>query len=270
MMVTHQKQWQFLKKTFQLGKVPHAYLFYGQDPIGKKTLAIEFFKLLNCQAQNLESRPCQICRSCQDIEKKVHPDFFIVEPQDKEIKIAQIRGLHSRLSLRAYSAPFKSVIIDGAHCLNQDAQSAFLKLLEEPKGKTLFILITEYPEMLLPTVLSRVERLRFYSSPRTIDPQEKRIKEILQISQADLVSRFQYAKKLAGEPQDLKEVLDIWLRYFREIFISRLRQDYGGQPKDYSLTKLRKILRLIQSTNFLISTTNVNPRLALEILMLEL
>ena len=281
-MISHQNiQWQLLKKSVELEKTPHALLFYGQNSIGKKTLALELIKLLNCQAENFNVRPCQKCRSCQDIAKNVHPDLFIIEPQGKEIKISQIRELHSHLSLRAYSAPFKAVIIDQAHCLNQEAQSAFLKLLEEPKGKTIFILITEYPEMLLPTVLSRVERLRFYSSPKTIDPQEKRIKEILQMSQTDLASRFQYAKKIAEEPQNLKEILEIWLVYFREMFISAV----NSQNKDYSLvdelrssspfanarvTKLSKIIKLIQTTDFLLATTNVNPRLALEIFMLEL
>jgi len=267
-MISHQNiQWQLLKKSVELEKIPHALLFYGKSSIGKKTLALELIKLLNCQAKDFKQRPCQTCRSCRDIEKKVHPDLLIVEPEEnKEIKISQIRELHSHLSLRAYCAPFKAVIIDQAHCLNQEAQSAFLKLLEEPKGKTIFILITEYPEMLLPTVLSRVERLRFYSSPKTIDHQEKRIKEILQMSQTDLASRFQYAKKLAEEPQNLKEILEIWLVYFREMFISAVNH----QTKDYSLTKLSKIIKLIQTTDFLLATTNVNSRLALEILMLEL
>lgn len=269
MILGHQKQWQFLKESQKLGKIPHAYLFYGENRIGKKTISLEFIKLLNCQDKNLESRPCQTCRSCRDIERREHPDLFIIESQDQEIKIAQIRELHSRLSLRSYSARFKSVVIDRAHCLNQDAQSSFLKLLEEPRGKTIFILITEYPDMLLPTILSRVERLRFFSAPAkfpTDDHQKKIITEIVRMSGQDLTSRFQYAKKLSEEPQNLKEILDIWLRYFRGVLISTINH----QSKDYSLTKLRKILKLIQTTNFLISTTNVNPRLALEVLMLEL
>ncbi|MBA7634680.1 DNA polymerase III subunit tau [subsurface metagenome] len=266
-MISHQKQWQYLKKTAELGKTPHALLFYGQASIGKKTLASEFIKLLNCQQENFIDRPCQKCRSCLDIEKNVHPDLFVVEPQDnKEIKISQIRDLHTRLSLRSYSAPFKTVIINQAHCLNQEAQSAFLKLLEEPKGRTLFVLITEYPEMLLPTILSRVERLRFYSALKTVDPQEKRIKEILQIGRSDLAMRFQYAQKLSQEPRDLKEILDLWLRYFREVLLLTI----NNKSKDYSIAKLQRILRLIQTTSFLISTTNVNPRLALEMFMLEL
>ncbi len=165
-MLRNPKQWQFLKKTAELGKTPHALLFYGRSACGKQALALEFIKLLNCEAKNFEARPCLTCRSCLDIEKNAHPDLTIVEPQEgKEIKIVQIRNLQNSLSLKAYSAPFKAAIIDQAHLLNQEAQSAFLKILEEPRGNSLFILVSEYPEMLLPTILSRVERLRFYSLP---------------------------------------------------------------------------------------------------------
>ncbi len=269
MTIDHQKQWQFLKKTAELGKTPHALLFYGQSSIGKKALAKEFIKLLNCQNEKIETRPCQTCRSCRDIEKNVHPDLTIIEPQEnREIKISQIRDLQNNLALRSYSAPFKAAIINKAHCLNTEAQSAFLKILEEPKGKTIFVLISEYPEMLLPTILSRVERMGFHPSSKTqrSDDQKKAIGEIVEASKQDLFARFKYAKSLAEEPRDLREILDTWLGYFREMMLAAV----SGQAGDYSVAKLKKILQTIENTSFLISTTNINTRLALEILMLEL
>ena len=244
MATSYQKQWQFLKKPADLGRIPHALLFYGSDSAGLKDLALKFISLLNGQ----------------HVAEGIQPDLALVGPGgQKEIKIAQIRELHQKLSLKSYSATFKSVIIEQVHTMNQEAQTAFLKLLEEPKGKTVFILITEYPKMLMPTILSRVERLRFYSKTKTIDPQEKRIKEILQLTRADLATRFQYAKTLSATPQDLKEILDLWLRYFREVLLSNVYQK-----------KTVKIIKTIQTTNFLIATTNISPRLAIEILMLEL
>ncbi len=244
-------QWQFLKRMAEHGRVPHALLFYGESTADLKALALKFITLVNNQ----------------DVEKGIQPDLFFVSPgEEKEIKISQIRELHQKLSLKSYSALFKSIIIEQAHQLNQEAQSAFLKLLEEPKGKTIFILITEYPEMLLPTILSRVERLRFYSSLQPCQKEE--IKELLKISRADLVQRFDYAKKLAEDPRGLNEVLENWLRYFRELLITTVHNE--SSSKVYSLAKLERILKTIQTTDFLVSTTNVNPRLALEILMLEL
>ena len=150
-MISRQNiQWQFLKKCVELEKIPHALLFCGSDSAELKASALKFISLINNQ----------------DVGKGIQPDLFIIGPgEEKEIKIGQIRELRSKLSLKSYAAPFKAVIVEAAHQLNQEAQSAFLKLLEEPKGKTVFILITEYPEILLPTVLSRVERLRFYTTP---------------------------------------------------------------------------------------------------------
>ncbi|MEK7503797.1 MAG: DNA polymerase III subunit [Patescibacteria group bacterium] len=268
-MLRNPKQWQLLKKTAELGKTPHALLFYGQLASGKRALALEFIKLLNCEAKDFEARPCLTCRACSDIKKNTHPDLTIVEPEEsKEIKITQIRDLQNSLSLKSYSAPFKTVIIDKAHLLNQEAQSAFLKMLEEPKGNSLFILISEYPEMLLPTILSRVERLRFYSLPvsEKNTKEKEAIGEITRLSSENLLSRFQYAKALADSSADLKSVLDIWLSYFRETLLGVI----NGKSSDYPIMKLRKILKTIQDISFLISTTNVNNRLALEILMLEL
>lgn len=262
--MTLQKQWQFLKRTAELGKVPHAYLFYGEDR-GIKKLALEFIKLLNCENENFIKRPCQICRTCSNIEKMIYPDLSIVEPQDNEIKISQIRELHSRITLRAFAARFKGVIINEAHCLNQEAQSAFLKILEEPKGRTCFILITKYPGMLLPTVISRVERLWFYSSQKQIYPRED-VKKILEISKSDLAKRFQYAKELSNDHQNLKNVLEIWLGYFRETLLKTV----NNPAQQTYLTKLSSNLELLQTTHYLISTTNINSKLALEILFLEL
>lgn len=251
-MISQQKQWLFLEKCVEFKKIPHALLFYGADAAELKKLALRFVGLVNKR----------------EMEEGIQPDLFMIGPLagEKEIKINQIRELGRKLSLKSYAAPFKAVIIENAHQLNQEAQSAFLKMLEEPKGETIFILITEYPEILLPTILSRVERLRFYKTTLNVNRQEKRVKEIAKMTQSDLSVRFQYAKELAENPENLKETLDLWLKYFREIFLTAAKQP----SQDYSLGKLKNILKTIQATNFLLATTNVNPRLALEILMLEL
>lgn len=291
MIIGHQKQWQFLKQSAKSGRFSHAYLFSGPEKIGKKTIAFEFIKLINGE----------------DILKREHSDLILVEPIGQEIRIPQIRELSWRLSLKPYSAPVKVAIIDQAHCLNQEAQNSLLKTLEEPKGSALLILITEAPETLFPTVLSRCERIKFYPvkrseieeylksqgilppeleeitkiamgrpgiavelacSPQKIEEKKQVIKELIKISKADLFFRFQYAKTISSDPLYLKEVLGIWLNYFRNALLSQVS---GGEGfEDYPVAKIKRVLNLIQSTNFLISTTNVNSRLALEILLMEL
>lgn len=330
MLIGHQKIWQFLKKSAELEKIPHGLLFSGQEKLGKRTLALEFIKYLNCENTDFLKRPCQSCRSCKDIQKGQHPDLVIVEPKKpasappsakapegkkttvgkEEIQIAQIRDLNWKLSLKPYSAPIKSAIIDQAHFMNQEAQNCFLKTLEEPKGKTLLILISNLPERLFPTILSRVQRIKFYPvkkieikeylknqglsvkeseeaaslslgrpgmavdfaiTPQKLESQQQKIKELIKISNSDLNSRFQYVKDLSREPQNLRETLEIWISYFRDALLLRARaKDFPPQGLEgYSSQRLKNILKLIQSTSFLILNTNVNPRLALEILMLE-
>jgi len=296
MIVGHQKQWQFLRKSVEIGRTSHAYLFVGQAQLGKKTLAIEFVEwLFN-----------------ENIQGKQHPDFIFVEPQKGEIQISQIREFIRRLSFKPLLSPFKAAIIDQAHCMNQEAQNCLLKTLEEPKGRAILILITEYPEILFPTILSRCEIIKFYpvrkieikkylesqgipnkeieelirssmgrpgvvidfiSDPRKLENQRKTIKDLIKFSNSELSTRFQYVKDLSQDPQSLRKILDIWLRYFRNVLLATITgQDPSNslQFNNYSSFRIRKILKLIQRINFLIEKTNVNSRLALEILMIEL
>ncbi len=334
-IIGHQKQWQFLRKSAELERIPHGILFCGQEKLGKKTLAIEFAKLLNCSSTEFTKKPCQTCRSCQDIQKIIHPDFVLIEPVSPKgeiqisqtsrsapcdsIGIKQIRDLIWKLSLRPYSSFYKIAIIDKAHLMTTEAQSCFLKLLEEPKGRTILILITEYPETLLPTIISRIQKLKFspvekkeienyiiskgvlpenarqftlisfgrpgiaidfLSTPQILENQKKLISDFKKNVQSDLSFRFQYAKNLTEKGSDfsnnLSDVLNIWLGYLRNIFLSRFYSSASDeQTKDdnfnkYSLSKLMKIISLIQSTNFLLSTTNINPKLAIELLLMEL
>ena len=291
MIIGHQKQWQFLKKSAELGRLSHAYLFSGQEKLGKKTVALEWISLLFGQS------PTRLLTG-------VHPDFILITPVQKEIQISQIKDLNYRVSLRPYLASFKTAIIDQAHSMNQEAQNCFLKTLEEPRGKTLLILISEYPEFLLPTIRSRSEIIKFYqvskkeienylkeqgveekkaqvisqisqgkpglvidflNQPQKLKERTAVLNEIIRLTNSDLSLRFQYAQKISQMP-NLKETLNIWLSYFRENLISSL----NSKVEPWKIEKLVKILEKIQSTNFLISTTNVNSRLALEILMFEL
>ena len=289
MIIGHQKQWRFLKKSVELGKISHAYLFCGEEHLGKKRIALEFVKLINGGNFDLG-----------------HPDLILIEPKEKEIQIAQIRELIQKLSFKPYSALFKVALIDQAHLMTKDSQNSFLKTLEEPKGRTVLILITETPERLLATISSRCEIIKFspvkeveiksylreklsdkdceeaskfclgrpgaavdfVSDPQRLENRKKIIKELIKISNSGLASRFQSAKELSRE-SNLREILDIWLSYFRNVLLTtgNRKQETGNK---YSFSKLKNILSQIQNTSFLISTTNINSRLALEILMLEL
>jgi DNA polymerase III subunit delta' len=309
MIIGHQRQKEFLERIAKNKNIPHALLFCGQEHLGKKALAFEFAQYLNCSG---ETKPCKICKNCKDIEKGVYPDFSLIEPEasKKSIQISQIRELIAKLSFYSYLDTFKIAVIDNAHLMTLEAQNSFLKELEEPKGKTILILITEYPETLLPTILSRLQRIRFstvsvteienylikqgigeqrskefsrlsFGRPgialnfildsKKFEGQKKIVSDIVKIASSEIGFRFKYAKNMSEEKENLIETLDIWLRYLRNIFLSKLygKKEISGFNR-YSLSKLKNIILNIQQTKFLISTTNVNPKLALENLLITI
>ena len=159
-----------LKKALQSGRIPNSYLFYGQDSVGKKLTAYELGKALNCNISGpIDS--CDNCSSCLKIEKGIHPDIHILEPQippgarQAVIKIDAIRELQKKLMYLPYEGQTKIVILNDAENMNLQAANSFLKTLEEPPSKTLIILIASNPYQLLPTIVSRCQGIRFHPLP---------------------------------------------------------------------------------------------------------
>jgi DNA polymerase III subunit delta' len=162
---------QTLNKALRSNRIPNAYLFYGQKSVGKKFTAIEVGKALNCKTLGPVDS-CDHCTSCLKIEKRIHPDFFIIEPKKSSptareaiLKIDEVRGLQKKLLYLPYEGKTKVAIINNAECMNPQAANSFLKTLEEPPTKTLIILIASNPYQLLPTVVSRCQGIRFYPLP---------------------------------------------------------------------------------------------------------
>ena len=165
--------------------------------------------------------------------------------------------------MSAWNSPYKVAVLRNAHCMNKEAQSAFLKLLEEPKGDSIFFLLTEYPDELLPTIRSRVQEFKFYSFV-SAQIAAADIAEFEKLQKGDLVTRFVYAKKLADAPEQIAEAVQNWLVVLRQQLHTALKEN---QQAAYSLTATIKIL---QETSMLLRTTNINPRLALERILLNL
>ncbi|MGH7901283.1 MAG: ATP-binding protein [Thermodesulfobacteriota bacterium] len=174
-IIGHDLQKSSLKRAFDENRVAHSYIFSGPDGVGKKLVALEFAKLLNClkyqsnRNLNREFDSCS-CASCRKIANGIHPDVFVVEYRGvKDIKIEQVREeIEERLYLKAYEGRFKVAIVDEAERLNLNAQNAFLKTLEEPPPDSVIILITSNPQSLIPTILSRCQNIQFRGLPEGI------------------------------------------------------------------------------------------------------
>jgi DNA polymerase-3 subunit delta' len=167
-IVGHEFQKEALKRMVSKNRISHAYLFFGPDGVGKKLIAIEFAKILNCLCskslpyEGSKGERCE-CYSCKKIEKGIHPDVFLVEYKGlRDIKVDQIRKeVEERLYLKPFEGKFKMAIVDEAERMNLSSQNAFLKTLEEPPEYSVIILITSKPQALLPTVRSRCQLLEF-------------------------------------------------------------------------------------------------------------
>jgi len=182
----HDKPVTILKRALANNTLAHAYLFSGEAGIGKKLTAFALAAAVNCQQAGPEGG-CGTCPSCRRVAALTHPDVHLIMPESEderllaaragkdaektrkasdEIKIDQVRRAQESISLRPSEGRKKLLVIDGADALNDAAQNAFLKTLEEPPGDCLIIMVSSRPQSLLPTIRSRCQEVRFQPLPR--------------------------------------------------------------------------------------------------------
>ena len=152
-----------LRQAVAGGKVAHAYLFVGPAGVGKRTVAMELAKSLNCQAPLPEGGACDSCASCRKITAVPvsHPDVRVITPEGRFIKTDQIRELQEEMYARPNEGRMRVAIIDGADRMNPESANRLLKLLEEPPGYALLILLTHNLSGVLPTLISRCQVVNF-------------------------------------------------------------------------------------------------------------
>lgn len=146
-----------LQQAISSGRVAHAYLISGAPGSGKKTLAFAFAGALFCQ--NLDDNACGTCRNCRRIGANNHPDVAIVRPETGRIRINQIRELKDKFALQSFEGSWKIGIIIDAETMTEAAANSLLKLLEEPSGKAVIMLLCTSRTMLLPTIVSRCQTI---------------------------------------------------------------------------------------------------------------
>lgn len=141
-----------LQAMIDCGHLPHAVIIEGDEGLGKKTLAKFYAKALLCTE---DKKPCLVCKSCHLAEVGSHPDFQIIKPDGATIKVEQIRALKNEAYLTPLLANGRVFVIENANLMNDNAQNALLKILEEPPSGVFFILLTKSAALLLETVRSR-------------------------------------------------------------------------------------------------------------------
>jgi DNA polymerase III subunit delta' len=163
------------------GPAPHAVLIVGPPGVGKTTLAGDAAAALLCQATDPADRPCRGCRACRLVAAGNHPDLHRLSPvgaggqvvigDSRDAGAARgVRDLIRDLVLLPVEGGARVAVIEGAGQMNEDAQNALLKTLEEPPSGVTVLLCVDREELLLPTVRSRCTRIRLGPvGPRDIE-----------------------------------------------------------------------------------------------------
>ncbi len=211
----HDRQIEVIKRGIRAGQLPPAYLFHGEEGIGKLLTARELAKAVNCLEPN-DDGGCGECHACRNVESGCHPNVSVMAlevNQDtgkmrQEITVGQVRAAQESLSLRSVGPGRKLLIVDGAHLMNEEAMNAFLKTLEEPPENSHVVLVTSKPNRLLVTILSRCRSISFQPL------REELVAGLLQkrlgmaAPDASLVARLtggRVGEALVSDPKDLSE-----------------------------------------------------------------
>lgn len=154
-IIGHEQIIQHLKNAIEMDKISHAYIFNGPDQSGKKMLAEAFAMALQCERG--ASEPCMECRSCNQAANHNQPDIiYVTHEKPNTLSVADIRSqLVNDIEVKPYSSKYKIYIVDEAEKMNQQAQNALLKTIEEPPAYAVILLLTSNADAFLPTILSR-------------------------------------------------------------------------------------------------------------------
>jgi len=250
----HERIVEVFRRSLRTGKTSHSYLFEGVSGCGRKKTALALIQALFCSA--LSDDACGECPSCRKVAGGNHGDIHFIEPlaDKRDISIDQLRAMQRELSLRPYEAPRKACIIEPAERMSVNAANSLLKTLEEPPGSAIIILLTENAGMLLPTIRSRCQLIRFSSlSPENIQTLLERsgiaaetacllapmsggsMQQALELDDDSLIARrerllttldqldinrigtvFNASEVLSGSRDETLETLDMMISFFRD------------------------------------------------------
>lgn len=268
-----------LRRALSQERVAHAYLFHGPEGVGKRAVALEMARALECTEQSDEA--CGQCKACRKTKRMVHPDVHIhfphpwsdeedrdeedigkriqrlgddpyaavdfvrrpslsdpTETSNKQVlyRIDQVRqDLIQPMSLARGEGQYKVNILTDVEKMRDEAANAFLKLLEEPPSQTIFFLTTSRPEQLLPTIVSRCQRLRFDPLlPETIESSLIE-RENMEPDTAAMLARmadgsYSHALDLAKN-ESLMASRELVLEYFRAAYSQKVESLSGCVQK---------------------------------------
>ena len=228
-----------LTKSLKENKVSSSYIFVGSEGTGKKLVAIEFSKAVNCLNLSKGSEACENCQSCTEISKQFSPDLKIIEPIKNSIKIEQIREMRKEIGLKPFKNKKKIYIIDKAEKMTLEASNCLLKTIEEPPYYAIIILICSKIDPILPTIVSRCQILNF-GLITSLKIKELLLNKVnnLEKEKAEIISKL--AQGSIGKAFKLAIDKEYFIR--REEIVDYLSAISPGKYSDDVFAKVEKIV----------------------------
>jgi DNA polymerase-3 subunit delta' len=250
----------FLKRSMASGRLAHAYLLLGPSQIGKRTLALELARALNCSAPEGE-RPCGECLACRKIGHLTHPDVRVIEPEDGTLKIGQIRELQRETMLTPHEGRYRVAVLRSFDRATTEAANCLLKTLEEPPPQVVLCLTALDASSLLPTIISRCQVLHLRplsqrvvesvltahwgvepqmaarlarlsggrlgwaveasQQPSILEDRRAHLDSLVGLLDTSRVARFAYAEAMSRAPDAVPHILEMWLTWWRDVLLMR-------------------------------------------------
>ena len=300
--IGHQRQLEQLEKEIKTGNISHAYLFSGPRDVGIFRIAKVFANILLCSHDY-----CRTCRDCKMIQSETHPDLILFPDNGESIKIDEVRDLIHKTNLTS-QGNYRLVLIENIERMPIPAQNSFLKTLEEPAGKTIFLLTSVKANQVLATVKSRTRRMAFFSIEDSVLEAALRAKfgespymdEVIQMAQGrpglainliqspvvlreqkelynriefflkrnDLAAKFLFVEDIDKDSDLLQLFFDVFSRYLRKLIYDYLAGSPHSLQERFTLRDIVNLFESLEKTRYLIER-NTNKKLALENFFLQ-
>ena len=245
-IVGHEQIKEHMQAAIRDKKPFHAYLFQGEEGVGKEALARTFAAGLQCQSESAD-KPCKECVSCRQMESGNQPDVIWVTREKASLGVDEIREqLCNTMDIKPFSSPYKIYLVPEAEKMTEAAQNALLKTIEEPPEYGIVILMTSNISALLPTIQSRCLTMEF--RPLSTAVVESYVKEHCQVpdyqarasaafAQGNLGKAMRYAK--SEDFIERKDHIISLLRHVEQMDLSEMLaviKDFGtrkDEVRDY-------------------------------------
>ena len=264
-IVGHEQIKEHMQAAIRDKKPFHAYLFQGEEGVGKEALARTFAAGLQCQSESTD-KPCKECVSCRQMESGNQPDVIWVTREKASLGVDEIREqLCNTMDIKPFSSPYKIYLVPEAEKMTEAAQNALLKTIEEPPSYAVIILMTSNISALLPTIQSRCltmefrplstavvesyvkehcqvpdyqarasaafaqgnlgKAMRYAKSEDFIERKDHIISLLRHVEQMDLSEMLAVIKDLGTRKDEVRDYIDLMVLWYRDVLLFKATKD---------------------------------------------